>query len=404
MNRWKTRTLASLLSVVALATLAAGCASVPKRNTLPKEYVSVAEIPGIPAARVWGDSDAEGYHEFMEKSDEEIRAEFSGIYDRAHTYLAISGGGANGAFGAGLLAGWTAAGDRPEFTLVTGISTGALIAPFAFLGPEYDDVLEDFYTTTTTKDILRKRCILNTLTSDAAASSEPLQALLEEVITPEVVEKIAAEHRIGRQLFIGTTNLDAQRPVIWEVGKIAASGEPGAIDLIRQVLLASASIPGAFPPVLIEVEVNGETYDELHVDGGAASQVFVYPADIHWDQVIEKLRVPGRPRVYVIRNSRLDPEWTEVKNKLFTISGRSVASMIRTQGIGDLYQIYLKTLRDGLEFRLAHIPSDFNEPKNEQFDPVYMKALFDVGYDLAKSGYPWEEEPPGWELFGEDVD
>ena len=381
-----------VLTVVILVL--SGCASVPKRTPLPEELHHDAEISGVPLARTWGDGTPEYTNEWTKATADDLRAQFSGVYGVPHTYLAISGGGSNGAFGAGLLNGWTAAGNRPEFTIVTGISTGALIAPFAFLGPMYDAVLKQVYTQTSTRDIIKKRSMLNAITSDAATSSRPMQQLLERHITDAMVQEIAAEHRKGRRLLIGTTNLDAQRPVIWNLGAIAASDRQDAAQLVRTIMLASASIPAVFPPVLIPVEADGRQFDELHVDGGATSQVFFYPIGIDWDDVLERLEVPGRPRVYVIRNSRLDPEWATVENKFKSILGRSVSSMIRTQGLGDLYRIYLSSQRDGLEFRLAFIPEDFDEKSQEAFDPVYMGKLFETGYRMALAGYDWKNAPP----------
>jgi len=332
--------------------------------------------------------------DWWEKSDADLKARYSGVYGRKHAYLAISGGGQNGAFAGGLLLGWTEAGDRPEFTSVTGISAGALIAPFAFLGTEYDPVLKKVTGELTANAVFKKRRTLKGLRSDAMASTEPLQRLIQTYVDQEMMEEIAEEHRKGRMLYIGTANLDSMRPVIWRIGAIANSGHPRALDLIQQILLASASIPGAFPPVLIEVEVGDERFDELHVDGGAASQVFLYPAGLPWDAILEKLEVPGRPKVYVIRNSRLDPMYEQVQNKLFPIAGRSINSLIRTQGIGDLYRIYSAACRDGLDFNLAYIPADFDEKSKEEFDPEYMKKLFDTAFDRARAGYPWEKMPP----------
>jgi predicted patatin/cPLA2 family phospholipase len=386
-----------IFAVAFIVALASGCASVPKRQPLPEALSSRASIPGGERARQWGDMEPAWADNWFSMSDAETRELLGGIIGREHAYLAISGGGANGAYGAGLLCGWTEAGTRPEFTLVTGISTGALIAPFAFLGPDYDEVLRTFYTSTSTEDVVKKRSIFNLLTSDAAASSKPLQALIAQVFTEKEMEAVAAEHRKGRRLFIGTTNMDANRPVSWNIGVIAASGDPRALELIRQVLLASASIPGAFPPVLINVEADGKTYDEMHVDGGATAQVFVYPAGIDWERVLEKLEVPEMPELYVIRNSMLAPEYEEVENKIFTIIGRSVSSMIRTQGIGNMYEIYLLTQRDGLNYHLAYIPDTFKEEPQEAFDPVFMKHLFDLGFEKAKNGYPWDTVPPGYD-------
>ncbi|KPK66887.1 MAG: hypothetical protein AMS21_00365 [Gemmatimonas sp. SG8_38_2] len=386
--------IARSIIVSTLLVSAAGCVHVPKRTPLPEERVAEAQVLGISRARFWGDEPPPWEHEWLVMSTSETKERFSGIYGRKHTYLAISGGGADGAFAAGLLLGWTEAGDRPVFTTVTGVSAGALVAPFAFLGPEYDHVLKEVSAELTAADVFEKRRMIRGLRSDAMASTEPLQRLIETYVDQEVMEKIAAAHREGRMLNIGTANLDSLRPVVWRIGAIANSGHPRALELIRKILLASASIPGAFPPVLIDVETGEEQFDELHVDGGAASQVFLYPAGLDWDAVLAKLQVPGRPKVYVIRNSRLDPAYEQVMNKLFPIARRSLSSLIRTQGLGDLYRIYLQTCRDGLDFNLAYIPADFDERSEGEFDTVYMKKLFDMAFERAKDGYVWEKTPP----------
>ena len=324
----------------------------------------------------------------------DLKARYPAAYGRKHAYLAISGGGENGAFAGGLLLGWSEAGDRPNFMAVTGISAGALIAPFAFLGTEYDAKLREVLDELRPDAVFKARRTLKGLRSDAMASTEPMQRLIETYIDQEMMERIAEEHRTGRTLYIGTANLDSMRPVIWRISAIANSGHPRALELIQKVLLASASIPGAFPPVLIEVQVGDEQFDELHVDGGAASQVFLYPAGLDWDAVLQKLQVQGRPKVYVIRNSRFDPMYKEVDNKLFSIAGRSIESLVRTQGIGDLNRIYLETCRDGLDFNLAFIPTDFEDRSKAEFDPEYMKKLSTMAFERAKAGYPWHKLPP----------
>ena len=392
--------------LVALAALAAvsGCSTVPERNPLPLELTNVAGIPGVPKARFWGDEwpkfSQDSLNAFTEADASTkyaaIYQNYSAIFARPHHYLAISGGGANGAFGAGLLVGWTAAGTRPEFSMVTGISTGALTAPYAFLGPAYDDKLKEVYTTITTKDVAAKRNFLAGLTGDSLADTTPLQAVIAKYITKQVVDAIGVEFQKGRRLFIGTANLDAGRSVIWSIGAIAVSDYPRKLELIHDILRASASIPIAFPPVMIPVEANGQSYDEMHVDGGTGSQVFVYPAAIDWRQVVKALEVPGTPQVYIIRNAFLDPDYRGVKRTLLPIASRSIDSLIRTQGIGDLFQIHSLCVRDGNEFNLAYIPSDFTDDPTEGFDPVYMKKLLDRGYQMALEGYPWEKAPPGF--------
>ena len=388
----------SWVTVALLLTLT-GCASTPERQPLPPEYTLKAVIPGIPDARFWGDEwptfAAERFEIFTVA---DFQREFDAVYERPHNYLAISGGGANGAFGAGLLVGWTATGERPEFSMVTGVSTGALTAPFAFLGPDYDDEMKEVYTSTTTHDIATKRNVLDAAFGDSMTDTAPLKELIAKYIDAEMIEAIAREHKRGRRLFVGTLNLDAARSVIWNIGAIAASDYPQKTELIRELLRASAAIPVAFPPVFISVEAEGKQYDEMHVDGGTGSQVFVYPAAADWRLITEKLKVKGKPQVYVIRNSFLDPDYQGMKRNVLPIASRTIDSLIRTQGVGDLYQIYALCRRDGNDFNLAYIPSDFTEKPTEGFDPVYMKKLFARGYQMALQGYPWDKAPPGFIL------
>jgi hypothetical protein len=382
------------VAVVTMGALLVGCASAPQRlNPLPETLSSQAQIPGIPRARYWGDLQPPGFDAWLKLSDAELAANFSGVMNRPHHYLSLSGGGADGAFGAGILVGWTANGTRPEFTIVTGTSTGALIAPFAFLGPKYDPLLRKLYTEVSTADLIEPRGLLDILRNDSATSSAPLRRLLEQYIDDAFVAELAEQHRRGRSLLIGTTNLDAARPVTWSVTRIAASGSPRARKLIHDVLLASASIPGVFPPIMFDVEADGRTFDEMHVDGGVTAQVFVYPAGLDWSSVRQRLAVEGQPVLYVINNSRAEPAWEVAPRRIVPILMRSVDSLIRTQGIGDLAQIYLLSQRDGLRFNLAYIPSDFTEQPQEKFDPVYMRKLFELGFQRASAGYPWTAGP-----------
>jgi hypothetical protein len=307
-------------------------------------------------------------------------------------FLAISGGGDDGAFGAGILSGWSAAGTRPQFKAVTGISTGALIAPFAFLGPKYDYVLQRVYTTTGPKDIFKKRGIVEGILGDAMADTRPLAGIIASYVTRSLLDEIAAEYAKGRMLLVGTTNLDTLEPVVWNMTAIAASKKADAVPLFRSVLLASAAMPGAFPPVMIDVNVDGKRYAEMHVDGGTASQVFFYPPSM------SLAGAPPRKRaLYVIRNARIDADWLSVERRTLSIATRAIASLTRTQGIGDLYRIYSTTQRDGIDFNLAFIPPTFNELHREQFDTGYMRALFEVGRSMATNGFPWAKLPPGYD-------
>ena len=307
-------------------------------------------------------------------------------------FLAISGGGDNGAYGAGFINGWTASGTRPEFKVVTGVSTGALIAPFAFLGSRYDNVLEKVYTTSAQKDIFKKRGLLKGLFGDSMADTRPLAQVIESYVTRDFLNEIAAEYAKGRILLVGTANLDTLEPVIWNMTAIASRQDPDALTLFRRILLASASIPGAFPPVMLDVNVDGTAYQEMHVDGGTIAQVFLYPPSMSAANVQPRKRV-----LYVIRNARLDPDWASTERRTMTIAMRAIDSLTRTQGIGDLYRIYTTANRDKIDFNLTFIPPTFNEPHREQFDTVYMKTLYGVGFDAAKSGHLWQKFPPGFD-------
>jgi hypothetical protein len=277
---------------------------------------------------------------------------------------------------------------------VTGVSTGALIAPFAFMGPDYDAHLESVFTTISTKDIMRKRTWLAAATSDALADIEPLRALLSRHINGKFLDDFVRECNRGRQLLIATTNLDSGRPVQWRLCDIALSGHPQALELIREIILASASVPGAFPPVIFEVETeDGQRFDELHVDGGVTAQVFLYSSNLDFRQALDQLGIEGAVSVYVIRNSTARPQWKAVKPTIGALVGRSIDSLTKYQGMGDIYRIFLGAQKDGLDFNLAYIPDSFEATSKELFDPAYMRALFDFAYQLALNGYPWVKNP-----------
>jgi predicted patatin/cPLA2 family phospholipase len=362
------------------------------RNPVPADEYTQVSVLGRQDLRIWADHRKEEKQaNTMPEDLETLQHDFGGIMHTEHNYLAISGGGADGAYGAGVLVGWSKLGTRPMFTMVTGVSTGALTAPFAFLGPDYDEDLKKLYTTLDTSSIFFRRGIFSIIRGDSVADSTPLMDMLEEYVTDEMIAAIADEYRKGRILSIATTNLDAGRPVIWNIGRIAVSGQPGAAHLIRQVLLASASIPGIFPPAYIRVQTaDGKTYDEMHVDGGTSAQMFLYPTRINFSLLRQQLDIKGTPTAYVIRNSRVQSVYKPVKARLPDIGARSVGSLIRTQGIGDAFRIAATTHRDGIDLELTWIPMTAPEdPGEELFDPTYMSALFEYGYQRVVSGAAW---------------
>lgn len=322
------------LEWLALACVLCACGAPPRQPSVPAAKQLQANVPGLPGIR-YRAPDFHGLKKDLLVSVQRERAllEAAGYTGplKPISFLALSGGGADGAFGAGLLVGWSQRGDRPEFNLVTGVSTGALIAPFAFLGPRYDAQLKRLYTEISDKDILQLRSVVSALFDDALADNLPLQRLVEANITQEVLDAIAAESLKGRTLLVGTTDLDARRSVYWNLTLMAESRHPQALPLIREILVASAAISGELPPAMIDVEVDGQRFQEMHVDGGTTQQVFVLPTEVVMTEVARRERT-----LYVIRNSRLAVDSVQVERSAYEIASRAIASLIHTQGIGDL--------------------------------------------------------------------
>lgn len=392
--------LAAAISLIVALLFLASCAGAP-RSPVPAELADTAtSLSPETKVRVWGDVAPKNLNELARERYVQLKATRpamtrSGARPKV-SYLAISGGGADGAFAAGLLIGWTASGKRPDFEFVTGVSTGALAAPFAFLGPKYDPQLREMYTTYSTRDFVRKRPVRGLLGGESLADSAPLAGVIAKYATPTLLEEIAAEHKRGRRLLVATTNIDAQRPVIWDMGKIAASGHPNALELFRKVLLASASIPGAFPPIRIAVNAGGNMLQEQHVDGGTTKQVFLIPGQMMLKTAIDKrYQINPRRRLYIIRNGRIEPEYKVVESNTLSIAQRSISTLIKNQGIGDLFQLYTLARRNGISYNLAYIPGNFPDTSSEAFDRTYMQALFDLGFQKGKAGYKWTKSPPG---------
>ena len=391
-------------------TLTSACAVIPQHAGVPEQKLEQVKIDGFPdTIRFWADEAPKNYTRMIESRSETYIAAHADHF-KAHgsypplQYLAISGGAYDGAFGAGLLSGWSASGTRPDFALVTGVSTGALIAPFIYIGSKYDTKLETLYTQTSTKNILVASVwdVLDGITGGLSlVDSSPLEHSINTNITKEVMAEIATENRKGKRLYIATTNMEAQRGVIWDIGEIASSGHPKSLELIRNVMLASASIPGVFRPVFIDVTAGGTHYTEMHVDGGVTSQVFAYPLKQSKRAVdaITRYHIPRN--LYIIRNSKITPEYSMLDPWALTLSHRSLETLIKNQGIGDLYRLYVATQRDGINYHLATIPANFKEDSHELFDQDYMTKLYHVGYRMGLQSIPWATTPPGVEYAGD---
>jgi hypothetical protein len=389
-----------LSCALAAAAIAGGCAANANLRTpvTDARTAATAVIPQIPAARFWGDEVpadiVAGIKKVMPNLDRPSSSRRTGDGRPIVEYLALSGGGGDGAFGAGLLAGWAKHGSRPQFDVVTGVSAGAILAPFAFLGPRYDDAMRQVWTQYETSQIITSQIFSGLLGGQSLADTAPLAALIAKYVDARMQRALAAEYRKGRVLLIGTTNLDAQRPVIWNIGEIAISRDPGALDLIRKVILASAAIPGAFPPVNIPVETERGAAEEMHVDGGVTREVFITPNQVSLKEFDRLYDAPALRRIYIIKNGKLGAEYEAVKPTTISISTRAVWTLTKYQNKNDVFRIWRNARDSGAEFRLAAVPETFTATAKEAFDPQYQAQLYDEGYAAGLAGGRWLTAPP----------
>ena len=387
--------------LLAACAMVSGCALplLADRRPVPAQLAETATIPDIKGVRYWGDEVPNNVIAWIKRTVPDLpRPGRSAARTNGRPVveiLALSGGGGDGAFGAGVLTGWTTSGRRPEFEIVTGVSAGALIAPFAFLGPRYDPVLREIWTTYETKQLIKVAGIQGLLGGDAVIDTAPLGELIARYLSRDVLDEIAKEYRRGRFLLVLTTNLDAQRPVVWNLGALAASGHPAAPALFHKVVLASASIPGAFPPVRIQVDVAGERFDELHVDGGTTREVFVQPIQAPL-RAFDPLFAGGRPiyRVFMIKNGKLAPIYAETEQKTLPIAGRAIQTLMLNQSEANIYRIYRHMRDAGADFNFVSVPVTFPFTPVEIFDPVYQGKLFDLGSEIGRTGRGWLKVPP----------
>ncbi|WP_439629319.1 patatin-like phospholipase family protein [Gemmata sp.] len=325
------------------------------------------------------------------------RKPVDGTVPRKRSILALSGGGSFGAFSAGVLSGWSETGTRPTFDVVTGISTGALIAPLAFLGPAYDCQLKQFYTTVTNDDIYKKHRPVRALFADSFADNAPLRGQIERTLTPEVMQAIAAEHLKGRRLYVGTTDLEGRRPVIWDVGAIAVRGTPADRKLAVDVLLASAAIPGFFPPVPIHLTANGRATTERHVDGGVSASLFMVPPFVpHAERDAHPRSWLYGSDLYMIVAGKLYADPEPVPAYSLKIAGSAISTVLYAQTRGDLQRMFMLTMLTGMNYHLTSIPEDYDAPTSAtEFDPVKMTAMFNEGAAMVRAGTAWRATPPG---------
>ena len=372
-----------------------GCAGLDRLPAVTVAEAQKSSILDIPDARFQVNDTARINAVAQKVQQRRIAA---GTASKPLRFLVISGGGDDGAFGAGLLVGWSARGDRPQFDVVTGVSTGSLSAPFAFLGRDYDGPLRRIYSDSVAGDIFQSRAIVTVLAQDGVVDSAPLRHMIDGYVDAAMVDQLAAAYRAGRLLLILTTNLDQGRPVIWNLGAIAESGHPHARELIVDVLLASASIPAIFPPVMINATVDGQTFQEMHVDGGTVAQAFMYPPSFSLRRFAGRAasEETRRPVVYIIRNGRFARPEASVERQTLAIAKQALATMTTSSGVNDTYRMYLIAQRDGVAYNLASIEDDFDVPYKGPFDQAYMRSLFDYGYNKIRGRNAWQKAPPGY--------
>ncbi len=379
--------LRAFIAALATSVALSGCVTAPRLETPPLGS-RIAAPEGF-ASDIRTDSlDYNFFEAHAEQTTGAVRAASDGSID----ILALSGGGAGGAFGAGVLVGLTNAQPRPRFELVTGVSTGALIAPFAFLGPDWDGKLTEAYRGDATDGLLKSRGA-GVLFGVGVFQGEPLRRLVERFVTDELLAAIAKEAATGRMLLVATTNLDREETVIWDMGAIAArsvagpGGKDRARELFRDVLVASASAPGVFPPVMIKVSDNGKTYEEMHVDGGATTPFFIVP-DIAMIMGYAPKALHGA-NVYVVINGQASSPPRATQNNTVDIAARSFTAVLNHMTRTELAQTNAFAARNGMTFRFTTIPPSVEFGGSLAFDQANMRAIFDYGMRCATRSRAW---------------
>lgn len=385
--------------IVTAVLLCGGCAATIERNPLPTGLAAdKATLVDVSGSRAWGDETPANlqaaYRSYLQEGVPKLGASAPVVKGRAQIeILALSGGGADGAFGAGVLAGWTERGDRPEFEYVTGVSAGAIIAPFAFLGPEFDPQIREIWTQTHTDELVIPQLVTGILGGEALADTGPLKALIAKYVDREFLKQVAAQYARGRMLTIGTTNLDAKRPVVWNMGAIATHYDnPAAVQLFRDVIMASAAIPGLFPPVRIKVASNGKLYDELHVDGGVTRQVYVNSVNLPFKEFDKLYDHPPQRYLYLVHNGKMTPDFAAVSPTTLEIASQSITALMLYQHKDNSYRIYRMAKDDGVDFNSVEVPATFDVIPKQKFDLDYQRSLFDVGFAIGKARQ-WRKAP-----------
>lgn len=385
----------SLMMFLAVLLLAGGCASRP---------------PALPAAESqqlpWGAIDLNISNTSSEYT---IKNSLGSILvQKAKAYsgrngevpfniLTLSGGGSRGAYGAGFVTGWSERGTMPTFDIITGISTGAIMATYVFVGGREIGKIKNFYTTMKTEDIYTDN-MFNFFGEVAIKDPTPFKKLLAEEIDESLLEKVAREHAKGRRLYVGTTNLDTGRLVVWDMGAIASSHRADRLQLYRDIIYASSAIPILFPPQFFEVESKGHRYYQMHVDGGIYSYVFMIGLLVDWNKVLEhddEANSHFDVTLYSIvnRKYRQRESYDPVDQKPAEVIRALLLTETDLLFDRSMNRLYENTVKRGFKFRMAFISADTGlTGLPYEFDPAQMQQLFETGYRDGRSDYSWQEK------------
>ncbi|WP_299568634.1 patatin-like phospholipase family protein [uncultured Shewanella sp.] len=385
------------MAALLLLTLLVGCSTthtlenrVPEQDYQLASVANKAKLHSKEPLRFWAGEQSDFlYSELTQSTPLSVNGDALNI-------LVLSGGGAKGAFGAGVVNGLYDHDQLEQYTIVTGVSAGALIAPFAFLGGDEVPRLKQVMLGINDKEIMGKRNFLNTLFKDAFTNGDNMLEFIAKVYNPEMIEQIAKQHQAGRRLFIGTTHFDSGRLSIWNVGQIADSNIENKAAFIHQILAASSSIPGVFPPQFIQVQYQGEQYEELHVDGGMSAQMFFEPVTTDYDKVSKALGLTQQPYIHAIRNGMLTMPYEVIPDKGLPLLTRSLKSLTVLQSRGDLYKMLYDSERQHIDLRFTYVDNEFDAPtgSKDMFDAEYMQALYGYGYNKVVKGTVWTQAVP----------
>jgi len=377
-RRWQARALrwTCVLSILALV----GCA-LPRRDAPPTIF-SAATPLDFPADVRFLSTDRASVEA---KSTAALQRLSISSKDGMLRALVLSGGGAGGAFGAGALVGLSRRQERPHYDLVTGVSTGALIAPFAFLGSEWDSQLTEAFTNGQGEQMSVHGLLA--LPLGASRRSAALTALVDRYVTPDLIRAVAREAGNGRLLWVATTDLDKEETVIWDLGAIAMRGGEPARKLFRDVVVASASIPGVFEPVLIHVQLGGRLYDEMHVDGNVSASLFIAPAAAYF-ALLDQRSLNGA-RVYVLINGQIidAPETTPFK--LRPIVARTFSVALKHMSRAQVVAVDQFAEKYRMSVQSTYLPFDYPKYSSADFQASTMRPLFQYGVRCAQSGRLW---------------